>query len=183
MATVFRGAAYSDTIRANRESALCMEIERSISAAGPLDCCPGSCRCLVSARFEDVFQQHDRHNGADLSVSDFRLCRRCARWIATSRRPAASASNFPTRSSYPISVLQALPTTCPEDFDIEETSSFGLDSAANSDCLPAADLADAVQDTAMSASPGAITVHPRTCAARPCRDSSMPLLRQQAILV
>lgn len=49
---------------------------------------------------------------------------------------------------------QALPTTCPEDFDLEDSGSLNTDDFANSDCLPAVLAAEAVHDTAMSASPG-----------------------------
>lgn len=50
--------------------------------------------------------------------------------------------------------LQALPTTCPEDFDLDDNGSISTGPFDNSDCMPAALAAEAVQDSATSPLPG-----------------------------
>jgi hypothetical protein len=51
---------------------------------------------------------------------------------------------------------QALPTTCPEDFDLDDNGSISTGPFDNSDCMPAALAAEAVQDSATSPLPGEV---------------------------
>lgn len=67
----------------------------------------------------------------------------------------ANCPRLPGGMQSVVASLEALPTTCSEDFDIEDSGSICTDDFANSDCLPAAFATEAVLDTAMSASPGA----------------------------